>query len=92
VSAQRLHLRVGWWSLLVFLTLGLVLEALHGFKLGWYLDVSNQTRPLMWTQAHAHGTLLAMVNIAFALTAARLALPGRELVRRPLRRRSRGSW
>jgi hypothetical protein len=28
--AQR-HLRFGWWTLLLFLTLGLVLEALHGF-------------------------------------------------------------
>ena len=27
-----MHLRVGWWSLLLFLTLGLILETLHGFK------------------------------------------------------------
>lgn len=73
---QRLHLRVGWWSLLVFLTLGLALEALHGFKLGWRLDVSNQTRPLTWTLAHAHGTLLATVNIAFAWP--RPAWPSRD--------------
>lgn len=64
----RLHLRVGWWSLLVFLTFGLVLEALSGFKVGLYLDVSNSTRRLMWTLAHAHGTLLSLLNIAFALT------------------------
>ena len=25
------HLRFGWWALLLFLTLGLGLEALHGF-------------------------------------------------------------
>ncbi len=41
---MRLHLRFGWWSLLVFLLLGLVLETLHGFKIGWYLDVSNSIR------------------------------------------------
>jgi hypothetical protein len=62
------HVRFGWTSLLVFLTLGIVLEVLHGFKLAWYLDVDNSTRRLMWTLAHAHGTLLALVNIAFGVT------------------------
>jgi hypothetical protein len=62
------HLRFGWWMLLLFLTLGLALEALHGFKAGLYLKVGNETRRLMWTLAHAHGTLLALVNIAFAFT------------------------
>ena len=67
-SADR-HLRFGWWSLLVFLSLGLTLESLHGFKVGWYLDVGNEVRRLMFTLAHAHGTLLALVNIAAGLTA-----------------------
>lgn len=62
------HLRFGWWALLLFLTLGLGLEALHGFKVGLYLNVSNETRRLMWTLAHAHGTLLALVNLGFAFT------------------------
>jgi hypothetical protein len=62
------HLRFGWWSLLVFATMGLVLESLHGFKVRAYLDVSNETRRLMWTLAHAHGTLLAVVHIVFGLT------------------------
>ena len=65
---SRLHLRVGWWSLLLFLTLGLALETLSGFKVGLYVDVSSSTRRLMWTLAHAHGTLLAILNIVFALT------------------------
>lgn len=74
----RPHLKFGWWSLLLFLTLGIALETLHGFKIGWYLDVSNSTRRLMLTLAHAHGTLLGLVHIAFAITtrAARIA-PGR---------------
>ena len=63
----RLHLRFGWWSLLIFATLGLALEALHGFKVGAYLNVSNETRRLMWTLAHAHGTLLSVVHIVFGL-------------------------
>ena len=64
----RLHLRFGWWSLLVFATLGLTLEALHGVKVRAYLDVSNETRRLLWTLAHAHGTLLAIVHVIFGLT------------------------
>jgi hypothetical protein len=62
------HLRFGWWSLLVYLTLGLALETLHGFKVGAYLNLSNETRRLMWTLAHAHGTLLALVHLGFAFT------------------------
>ena len=62
------NLRFGWWSLLVFLSLGAFLETMHGFKIGWYVDVGNETRRLMFTLAHAHGTLLALVNIAAGLT------------------------
>jgi hypothetical protein len=70
-EAERLfrrHLRTGWWTLFVFVCAGLALEALHGFKAGLYLDVSQQTRRLMWTLGHAHGTLLGLVNLAFAAT------------------------
>jgi len=52
----------------VFLSLGVALEALHGFKIGWYLDAENETRRLMWTLAHAHGALLGLVHVAFAAT------------------------
>ena len=64
----RRHLLFGWGLLLVFLTLGLVLETFHGFKVRWYVDLNNETRRLMWTLAHAHGVLLALLNIAFAVT------------------------
>lgn len=64
----RLHLSVGWWALLLFLTLGFGLEVLHGFRSGWYLNVDVETRRLMLRLAHAHGTLLAIVNLAFAGT------------------------
>jgi len=79
--AQR-HLRFGWWSLLLFATFGLVLESLQGFKVRAYLDVSNETRRLMWTLAHAHGTLLAIVHVIFALTwrAAPASLPKPRLI------------
>jgi len=62
------HLRFGWWSLFAWLTLGVVLETLHGFKLAWYLNVDVEMRRLMFTLAHAHGTLLALVNLAAGLT------------------------
>ena len=67
-DVSRLHLRVGWWSLLLFLTLGLILETLHGFKVGFYLDVSNSTRRLVWTLAHTHGTLISVLNLVFAMS------------------------
>jgi hypothetical protein len=64
----RRHLRFGWSALLIFATLGFVLEALQGFKVAAYLDVANETRRLMWRLAHAHGALLGAINILFALT------------------------
>jgi hypothetical protein len=64
---SRRHLRFGWWSLLVFASAGLLLESLQGFKVRAYVDTSNETRRLMWTLAHAHGALLALVNVAAGL-------------------------
>ncbi len=61
------QMRFGWWALLAFLSTGVVLEALHGFKAGFYLDVSNETRRHLWTLGHAHGSLLALVNVAFGV-------------------------
>jgi hypothetical protein len=66
-TAKR-HFRFGWWCLFLFSGLGLLLEVLHGFKLGFYLDLANETRRHMWTLAHAHGTLLALVNLGLAAT------------------------
>lgn len=68
-AAAHRHLRFGWWSLLGWLLLGILLETLHGFKAGWLLDVGHDTRRLMLRLAHAHGTFLALVNVAAALTA-----------------------
>ena len=65
---RRLHLRAGWWCVAVFALGGLVLEGLHGFKVGDYVDVANTTRRHMLTLAHAHGTLLGLINLAFAWT------------------------
>jgi hypothetical protein len=71
-TLARRHQRFGWWSLFFFVTLGLVLEGLHGFKVGWYLDVPSTMRRLTWTLAHAHGTLLAVLNLILGATLHRL--------------------
>lgn len=73
VAGADAHLAFGWWALFLFLVLGVALEALHAFKIGYYLDTSNETRRLMWRLAHAHGTLIALVHIAFALSLPSLA-------------------
>ena len=64
----RRHLLIGWCCLLLFLSLGISLEAMHGLKVGWYLDASNHTRRLMLTLAHVHGTLLSIVYLGYAAT------------------------
>jgi hypothetical protein len=78
----RRHLRFGWLLIMIFLTLGIGLEAMHGLKVGWYLDLSNSTRRLMFTLAHSHGTLLGLLNIGFAATVS--LVPGWEPNRRRL--------
>jgi len=70
-----LHLKLGWVWLFLFATLGLVLEGLHGLKAGFYLDVGMETRRLMWTLMHSHGTLIGIVHLAFALTLERIDQP-----------------
>ena len=61
----------------MFMGLGLLLEALHGFKVGWYLDLANETRRMMWRLSHAHGALMGMLNLLFALTVHLGVLGGR---------------
>ncbi len=78
-AVARLHLRWGWSLILLFALLGMALEALHGFKIGWYLDVGNETRRLMFRLGHAHGTLLGLLNLGLAFTVTRLpAQPARR--------------
>jgi hypothetical protein len=64
----RLHLAMGWCLLSLFIALGMALEGMLAFKLGWFLDLANETRRLLFRLAHAHGVLLGLVNIAVALS------------------------
>ena len=67
------HLRFGWWTVFVFVLLGIALEGLHAFKSEFFLSANHETRRLMWTLSHAHGTLLGLVNIAMAFTLTRVS-------------------
>lgn len=62
-------LRLGWAMIAVFLLGGVVLESFHLVKLSLYVDA--RLRRELWTLAHAHGTLLGVINVIFALTASR---------------------
>ncbi len=62
------HLRAGWWGLAVFVVLGGALELLHAVKSPVYVDAGRETTRLLLRLAHAHGTLLSVINIAYALT------------------------
>ena len=75
---ERRHFKIGWWSLLVFVCLGITLEGMLAFRVGWYMDVGdNETHRLMLRLGHAHGALLSVLNIVFAASLARLSLPAR---------------
>jgi hypothetical protein len=68
---SRRHHLAGWLLLLLFVMLGTALETFHGFKIGFYLDPGHRVRRELWTLAHAHGTLLALVQLVFAMTVTR---------------------
>lgn len=83
------HLRFGWASLCTFVALGVVLDSLHAFKVGFYLDVGAETRRFMWTLAHAHGLGFGVLHLiqasllradAFPSASARLRLASACLV------------
>jgi hypothetical protein len=83
----RFHLCFGWIGLLVFVVLGIALEALHAWKSPAYLGVGNETRRLMWTLAHAHGVGLSLVHLALAATLGLVpaaAIPKLDLASRAL--------
>lgn len=62
-------MRFGWLCLGIFTLLGLGLDACHALKVPFYLDAGHETTRLLLRLAHSHGTGLALLNIAYALTA-----------------------
>src|SRR5207302_2042026 len=63
------HLRAGLWGLFAFLLLGAVLETLHATKSPFFVDAGQETPRLLLRLAHAHGTLVSLINVVFALVA-----------------------
>lgn len=64
-TEERLRaLRFGWASLTLWAALGLVLETAHGWKVGPYVD--DELAQRMLRLGHAHGVLLACVNLLYA--------------------------
>jgi hypothetical protein len=56
----------GWISIAVWMTFGLLLEGLVGYKTPAYL--LDDTRRELFRLAHAHGTLLGLILLAAALS------------------------
>lgn len=81
----RDNLLWGWGLLSFFMLGGLLLEGLHALKLALYFE--NALRRELWVLAHAHGALLALVNLAFVASAATLIpeAPRRSRAGRSLR-------
>ena len=68
MARPRNHLKWGWAALFFAIVGGIALESLHAFKAEMLLGVDQETTRLMWRLAHAHGALLGVVNILYALT------------------------
>src|SRR4029453_14876632 len=63
----------GWLSIAVWMSVGLLLEGLLGYKIPLYLQ--DETRRELFRLAPAHGTLLGLVLVAAFLTSRRLTNP-----------------
>jgi hypothetical protein len=55
----------GWAGIAVWMSIGLILEGLLGYKIPSYLE--DAQRRELFRLAHAHGTLLSLVMIAASL-------------------------
>jgi len=66
ILLAAMHVRVGWWVILLFVVMGIALEAMHGFKVGWYLNANLETRRTLLMLAHAAGVAIGILHVAFA--------------------------
>ncbi|MCS6883818.1 MAG: hypothetical protein RMM17_06120 [Acidobacteriota bacterium] len=76
-STATLHKRYGWSALLFFMLMGLALEGLLGFKSEEFL--LDPLRRELWSLAHFHGALLALVNLVYAQRADDLPVNQRRI-------------
>jgi len=73
------HLRASLWSLAAFLAMGMWLEAMFGLRVAGVLD--DPIRREFLRLGHAHGGLLALVNVGIAWALERLQTPQAWAVR-----------
>src|ERR1051325_6691731 len=71
-SLNRSLIAQGWLAVAFWMSVGLLLEGLLGYKIPAYL--SDPQRRELFRLAHAHGTLLGVVLIAAGLCAERVAV------------------
>jgi hypothetical protein len=62
------HLRAGYLALALYISIGALLEVFHAIKSPIFVDAGRETTRLLLRLGHAHGTLLSLVNIVYALT------------------------
>ena len=88
-SAQTLQWPVesllfqGWVSIAVWMSFGLLLEGLLGYKIPSYLE--DAQRRELFRLAHAHGTLLGVVVVAAALCVRSLQIRPPRIAARAMR-------
>jgi hypothetical protein len=73
----------GWVSIAVWMSFGLLLEGLLGYKIPAYLG--DPERRELFRLAHTHGTLLGLVLVAAALSSQRLRVGPTRAARIALR-------
>lgn len=75
------HLLWGVSGLFFYALLGVALEFLLAYKVPAFVDVENSERRLLFRLAHAHGTLLSLLQLGFAfiLTQKKSPTIGRRL-------------
>jgi hypothetical protein len=73
----------GWLGLALWMTFGLLLEGLLGYKIPAYL--SDSQRRELFQLAHTHGTLLSLILIAAALCSKSFAIEIHRAARMALR-------
>lgn len=62
------HLRAGYLGLALYISVGALLEVFHALKSPIFVDAGRETTRLLLRLGHAHGTLLSLVNVVYALT------------------------
>jgi hypothetical protein len=75
--------RQGWIGVVFWMTLGLLLEGLLGYKIPSYS--SDPQRRELFRLAHAHGTILSLLLVLAALWLERRTLKPSRLITVPLR-------